>query len=104
MEMPRRGFGTVVTGVPAACRPATTAFHDELSAKAPCTRTTVGPVGATMLASDTGNLRKDPRERTTNGRDASRGHPAVAPVTPTGQTRISPSSDQSSCGTVKLTI
>src|SRR4051812_19103475 len=44
-----------VTGTPADCRRATTAFHDELSANAPCTRATVGPEGAAMLASDMRN-------------------------------------------------
>src|SRR5215207_6427439 len=41
--MPRRGFGWVVTCVPSACNRSITPFQLEASAKAPCTRTTVGP-------------------------------------------------------------
>src|SRR3954454_23127801 len=59
--MPRSGLEIAVTGTPADCRPATTPFQDALSAKAPCTRATVGRVGATMLASDTGALLTNPR-------------------------------------------
>src|SRR3954452_13858090 len=100
--MPRSGLDIAVTGKPADCRPATTPFHDELSAKAPCTRATVGPVGATMLASDMRDLLKEPPCSDVD--EASGVRAAVAPVHPPGQTRISPSSDQSSCGTEKLTI
>src|SRR3954452_17836125 len=100
--MPRSGLDIAVTGTPAACRPATTPFHDELSAKAPCTRATVGPVGATMLASDMRDLLKEPP--CSDALEASDVRAAAAPVDPPGQTRISPSSDQSSCGTEKLTI
>src|SRR3954468_3694088 len=100
--MPRSGLDIAVTGTPAACRPATTPFHDELSAKAPGTRATVGPVGATMLASDMRELLKEPPCSDVD--EAGGVRTAVAPVDPPGQTRISPSSDQSSCGTEKLTI
>src|SRR3954452_12751547 len=100
--MPRSGLDIAVTGTPAACRPATTPFHDELSAKAPCTRATVGPVGATMLASDMRDLLKEPP--CSDALEASDVRAAAAPVDLPGQTRISPSSDQSSCGTEKLTI
>src|SRR3954447_11153935 len=100
--MPRSGLDIAVTGTPADCRPATTAFQDELSAKAPCTRATVGRVGATMLASDMRDLLKEPP--CSDADEASDVRATVAPVDPPGQTRISPSSDQSSCGTGTLTI
>src|SRR3954467_5484471 len=59
--MPRSGFEIAVTGTPADCRPATTPFHDELSANAPCTSATVARVGATILGSDMGDLLWTPR-------------------------------------------
>jgi hypothetical protein len=40
--MPRSGLDTAVTGTPDARSRATTSFQPELSAKAPCTRATVG--------------------------------------------------------------
>ena len=42
MEMPRRGFAGAVTCTPSACSRLITSFQLEPSAKAPCTRTTVG--------------------------------------------------------------
>src|SRR5918995_2341553 len=42
MEMPRSGFAGAVTCIPSACNRSTTSFQLEPSAKAPCTRTTVG--------------------------------------------------------------
>src|SRR5215208_5939894 len=42
MEMPRSGFAGAVTCIPSACNRSTTSFQLEASAKAPCTRTTVG--------------------------------------------------------------
>src|SRR5919107_3963602 len=42
MEMPRSGFGGAVTCTPSACSRSITPFQPEASAKAPCTRTTVG--------------------------------------------------------------
>src|ERR687890_2162327 len=42
MEMPRSGFGGAVTWTRSACSRSMTSFQLEASAKAPCTRTTVG--------------------------------------------------------------
>src|SRR5919107_4119628 len=42
MEMPRSGFDGAVTCSPSACSRSITPFQLEPSAKAPCTRTTVG--------------------------------------------------------------
>src|SRR5829696_949378 len=42
MEMPRSGFAGAVTCSPSACSRLITSFQLEPSAKAPCTRTTVG--------------------------------------------------------------
>jgi hypothetical protein len=42
MEMPRSGFAGAVTCSPSACSRFITSFQLEASAKAPCTRTTVG--------------------------------------------------------------
>src|SRR5215210_2285381 len=42
IEMPRSGFGGAVTWTPSACSRSITSFQLEASAKAPCTRTTVG--------------------------------------------------------------
>src|ERR671920_1208845 len=42
MEIPRSGFAGAVTCTPSACRRSITPFQLDPSAKAPCTRTTVG--------------------------------------------------------------
>src|ERR687890_1796729 len=42
MEMPRSGFARAVTCTPSACSRSITPFQLDPSAKAPCTRTTVG--------------------------------------------------------------
>src|SRR3954452_13646706 len=42
MEIPRSGFAGAVTCTPSACSRSITLFQLDPSAKAPCTRTTVG--------------------------------------------------------------
>src|ERR671910_439697 len=55
MEIPRSRFAGAVTCIPSACNRSITPFQLEASAKAPCTRTTVGPAapscGFVLMAS-----------------------------------------------------
>src|SRR3954465_13125579 len=46
--IPRKGFDTAGTVPPVACSCSITSFQDELSAKAPWTRTTVGPSSSVL--------------------------------------------------------
>src|SRR5215212_8820367 len=67
MEMPRSGFGGAVTCTPSAISRSTTPFQPEASAKAPCTRTTVGRDPSCGFSLITSSLSGEPHPRLRGG-------------------------------------